>query len=169
MKYVPNPRVMFFPPVKVLFLQFYSTSPQHTVLYSNFYGVERFYGNFIIQKWKVNTTTYNTTIEVDSTEVPNILFHTPLDMSFSCGSWGSTKLKVWFLKFGTNQILKNDVWWNLDIVHDIDKNTIYTKLRITQKFKELFRTVKSLNHWVSIDKYYESNRDFSFSYCELSG
>jgi len=61
-------------------------------LTNNFYGVERFYGNFMIAQWKINTTQYNTTIEVDSKEVPNILFHTPLDRSFSCGSWGSTKL-----------------------------------------------------------------------------
>jgi len=62
-------------------------------LTNNFYGVERFYGNFIVAQWKINTTQYNTTIEVDSKEVPNILFHTPLDRSFSCGSWGSTKLQ----------------------------------------------------------------------------
>merc|ERR1712200_272979 len=49
--------------------------------------------NFIVAQWKINTTQYNTTIEVDSKEVPNILFHTPLDRSFSCGSWGSTKLQ----------------------------------------------------------------------------
>merc|ERR1711909_90072 len=63
-------------------------------LTNNFYGVERFYGNFMTKKWKVNTTDYSTTINVDSKEVTNILFHTPLDRSFSCGSWGSTKLQA---------------------------------------------------------------------------
>jgi len=63
-------------------------------LTNNFYGVERFYGNFMTKKWKVNTTDYSTTINVDSKEVTKILFHTPLDRSFSCGSWGSTKLQA---------------------------------------------------------------------------
>jgi len=63
-------------------------------LTNNFYGVERFYGTFMIKKWKVNTTDFNDTITVDSKEVPKILFHTPLDRSFSCGSWGSTTLQA---------------------------------------------------------------------------
>jgi len=63
-------------------------------LTNNFYGVERFYGTFMIKKWKVNATDYNDTVTVDSKEVPKILFHTPLDRSFKCGSWGSTKLQA---------------------------------------------------------------------------
>jgi len=61
-------------------------------LTSNFYGVERFYGNFMVKKWKVNGTDYNSTLNVDSSEVPKIMFHTPLERSFTCGAWGSTKL-----------------------------------------------------------------------------
>lgn len=63
-------------------------------LTNNFYGVERFYGTFMIRKWKVNVTDFNDTVTVDSKEVPKILFHTPLDKSFTCGSWGSTKLQA---------------------------------------------------------------------------
>lgn len=63
-------------------------------LTNNFYGVERFFGTFMIKKWKVNTTDFNDTVTVDSKEVPKILFHTPLDRSFTCGSWGSTKLQA---------------------------------------------------------------------------
>jgi len=68
-------------------------------LTSTFYGVERFYGVFLWDKWtedgpngtKIN---YNKTMHVDSNELPNIIFHTPLDRSFTCAKWGSTKLKA---------------------------------------------------------------------------
>ena len=56
--------------------------------------MEHFYGEFLVAKWVKNDTQFNTTITVDSGDVPNILFHTPLDRSFTCGTWGSTKLRV---------------------------------------------------------------------------
>ena len=58
------------------------------------YGVAQFVGTFMMEKWKVNGTDFNTTVKVDSLEVPALLFHTPLDRSFTCSTWGSTKLKV---------------------------------------------------------------------------
>ena len=58
------------------------------------YGVAQFVGTFMMKKWKVNGTDFNTTVKVDSLEVPALLFHTPLDRSFTCSTWGSTKLKV---------------------------------------------------------------------------
>ena len=58
------------------------------------YGVAQFVGTFMMAKWKVNGTDFNTTVKVDSLEVPALLFHTPLDRSFTCSTWGSTKLKV---------------------------------------------------------------------------
>jgi lysosomal-associated membrane protein 1/2 len=60
----------------------------------NYYGVAQFVGTFMMEKWKVNGTDFNTTVKVDSLEVPALLFHTPLDRSFTCSSWGSTKLKA---------------------------------------------------------------------------
>merc|ERR1712210_94441 len=60
----------------------------------NYYGVAQFVGTFMMAKWKVNGTDFNTTVKVDSLEVPALLFHTPLDRSFTCSTWGSTKLKA---------------------------------------------------------------------------
>lgn len=63
-------------------------------LNSSYYGVERFFGRFVVETWKVNGTDYNKTIEVDSLDVKNLLFHTPLDRSFTCKTWGTTKLQT---------------------------------------------------------------------------
>lgn len=46
----------------------------------------------MLSKWKINDTEYNTTIYVDSKDVQKLLFHTPLDHSFTCKKWGSTQL-----------------------------------------------------------------------------
>ena len=58
------------------------------------YGVARFVGTFMMKKWKVNGTDFKTAVKVDSLEVPALLFGTPLERSFTCSTWGSTKLKV---------------------------------------------------------------------------
>jgi len=70
-------------------------------LTSHFYGVERFYGIFFWEKWTGNgtngtTVDFNKTMHVDSNEMSNIIFHTPLDRSFTCANWGSTKLKTYY-------------------------------------------------------------------------
>jgi len=60
----------------------------------NYYGVSQFVGTFTMKKWVVNGTQFDSTIKVDSLEVPALLFHTPLDRSFTCSSWGSTTLQA---------------------------------------------------------------------------
>ena len=66
----------------------------HACIFLVSYGVYQFYGEFITNKWIFNGTMYKTKVSVDSGEVQNILFHTPLDRSFTCSEWGSTQLKT---------------------------------------------------------------------------
>ena len=56
------------------------------------YGVERFYGNFQMAKWEFNNTKYFSNVTVDTFDMPKLLFHTPLDQSFTCPMWGNTYL-----------------------------------------------------------------------------
>ena len=62
------------------------------------YGVTQLSGEFVIAKWYVNDTEYNNTITVDSGSIPKIMFHTPLDMSFTCKDIGDfsidTKMRI---------------------------------------------------------------------------
>jgi len=57
-----------------------------------YYGVERFYGNFQMAKWEYNGTQYFSNVTVDSQDIPKLMFHTPLDQSFTCPKWGNTNL-----------------------------------------------------------------------------
>jgi len=74
----------------------------------NYYGVAQFVGTFMVEKWKVNGTDFNTTVKVDSLEVPALLFHTPLDRSFTCSTWGSTKLKATNITLPSNLPIELD-------------------------------------------------------------
>jgi len=65
------------------------------------YGVSHLYGTFQMAKWEVNVTDdqgnttkvdYNSTVTVDSNEIENIMFHTPLGMSFTCKDIGDFSL-----------------------------------------------------------------------------
>jgi len=57
-----------------------------------YYGVQRFSGNFQMAKWNANNTDYFSNVTVDTFDIPALLFHTPLDQSFTCPKWGSTNL-----------------------------------------------------------------------------
>lgn len=66
------------------------------------YGVSHLYGTFQMAKWEVNVTDdttnttvtvpYNSTVTVDSNEIQNIMFHTPLGKSFTCKDIGDFSL-----------------------------------------------------------------------------
>ena len=59
------------------------------------YGVQRFRGNFQMAKWKVvNHTDSFSNVTVDTNDISSLLFHTPLDQSFTCPKWGSTNLET---------------------------------------------------------------------------
>jgi len=60
-----------------------------------YYGVQRFRGNFQMAKWKVvNQTDSFSNVTVDTSDISSLLFHTPLDQSFTCPKWGSTNLET---------------------------------------------------------------------------
>ena len=51
------------------------------------------YGVFELFKWKgENGTDYNSTVIIDSHSIPNVMFHTPLDRSFTCKDIGNFQL-----------------------------------------------------------------------------
>jgi hypothetical protein len=43
--------------------------------------VSRLYATFVYGQWKVNDSTYHSTISIDSGDIANLMFHTPLDRS----------------------------------------------------------------------------------------
>ena len=46
-------------------------------------------------KWKVvNQTDSFSNVTVDTSDISSLLFHTPLDQSFTCPKWGSTNLET---------------------------------------------------------------------------
>ena len=82
------------------------------------YGVSHLYGTFQMAKWEVNVTddqgnttkvNYNSTVTVDSNEIENIMFHTPLGMSFTCKDIGDFSLvtKIHYLPSKYNIDLDN--------------------------------------------------------------
>ena len=82
------------------------------------YGVSHLYGTFQMAKWEVNVTddqgnttkvNYNSTVTVDSNEIENIMFHTPLGMSFTCKDIGDFSLvtKIHYLPSKYNIDLEN--------------------------------------------------------------
>jgi len=58
------------------------------------YGVSRVYSRFALGVWKVNKTVYQSTIDIDSGDIPNLMFHTPLDRSYLCADVGHLELKT---------------------------------------------------------------------------
>ena len=87
---------------------------------SNFrYGVSHLYGTFQMAKWEVNVTDdttnttvtvpYNSTVTVDSNEIQNIMFHTPLGKSFTCKDIGDFSL--------VTKIKYKPTAYNIDLVN----------------------------------------------------
>ena len=48
-------------------------------------------------KWMQNDTLYFSNVTVDTQDIPKMLFHTPLDQSFTCPKWGNTNLQTHIL------------------------------------------------------------------------
>lgn len=67
----------------------FSVKPNET-----YYGVSRVYSRFALGVWKVNKTVYQSTIDIDSGDIPNLMFHTPLDRSYLCADVGHLELKT---------------------------------------------------------------------------
>jgi len=76
---------------KTLYREISISFKRNTTL--GYYGVERFYGNFQMAKWEFNGTKYFSNVTVDTFDMPKLLFHTPLDQSFTCPMWGNTYLQ----------------------------------------------------------------------------
>jgi hypothetical protein len=53
------------------------------------YGVSRLYAVFALGVWTSNKTVYKSNIEIDSGDIANLMFHTPLDRSFLCADVGN--------------------------------------------------------------------------------
>jgi len=76
---------------KTLYREISISFKRNTTL--GYYGVERFYGNFQMAKWESSDgTKYFSNVTVDTFDLPKLLFHTPLDQSFTCPMWGNTYL-----------------------------------------------------------------------------
>ena len=76
-----------------IFRQIWFKNQFHVFFFS--YGVQRFRGNFQMAKWKVvNQTDSFSNVTVDTSDISSLLFHTPLDQSFTCPKWGSTNLET---------------------------------------------------------------------------